>query len=161
MLGRRIDTPVGALTIIVGTGGVGAVVWDGDLETRVKMREPIEAGDHPVLDLAAAQLVEYFECGRTHFDVPLAPRGTPFQLAVWQALRSIPYGETRTYGRLAAEIGRPDAARAVGAANGRNPISVIIPCHRVVGSTGALTGYAGGLSAKRRLLDLERSSSRR
>ena len=104
-----------------------------------------------------AQLAEYFAGERTRFDLELAPAGTPFQLEVWEALRRIPYGGTRSYGELAAELGRPGSARAVGAANARNPISIVVPCHRVVGSAGALTGYAGGVEAKRALLDLERA----
>ena len=106
-------------------------------------------------DLAAAELREYFLGHRTAFDIPLSPSGTPFQLAVWQVLRDIPYGETRSYGQIAAAIGNPRAVRAVGTACGRNPIWVMIPCHRVIGAEGALTGYAGGLEMKKALLDLE------
>lgn len=102
-----------------------------------------------------AQLDEYFSGRRTRFELPLAPVGTPFQLGVWTALREIPYGQTIGYGALAARVGRPGAARAVGLANARNPISIIVPCHRVVGAAGALTGYAGGVEVKRELLDLE------
>ncbi len=101
------------------------------------------------------QLSEYFSGQRTKFEVPLAPVGTPFQLAVWEALRSIPYGTTTSYGQLARSVNSPGASRAVGAANGRNPISIIVPCHRVIGSSGDLTGYGGGLPRKRQLLDLE------
>ncbi len=106
-----------------------------------------------------SQLEEWLNGRRTEFDLPLRPVGTPFQLAVWQALGEIPYGETRTYGAIARKLGRPGAARAVGAACGRNPLWLIIPCHRAVGADGALTGYAGGLALKRRLLDLEREVS--
>lgn len=106
-------------------------------------------------DLAAQQLAEYFEGKRTAFDLPLSPVGTPFQMAVWQALLEIPYGETRSYGEIAAAIGNPKASRAVGMACNRNPIWIVIPCHRVVGSNRALTGYAGGLDMKRVLLELE------
>lgn len=101
------------------------------------------------------QLSEYFSGARAEFDIPLAPRGTPFQKLVWQELRQIPYGQTRTYGEIAAAIGKPRAARAVGMACNRNPIWLLIPCHRVVGRNGALTGYAGGLDMKRKLLELE------
>jgi methylated-DNA-[protein]-cysteine S-methyltransferase len=101
------------------------------------------------------QLREYFAGERTVFDVPLALHGTPFQQRVWEGLRTIPYGRTTSYGRLAAQVGRPGAARAVGLANGRNPVSIIVPCHRVIGSGGALTGYGGGLDRKRALLALE------
>jgi methylated-DNA-[protein]-cysteine S-methyltransferase len=110
-----------------------------------------------VLGAAAAQLTEYFAGQRRAFDLPLAPRGTAFQRSVWGALLAIRHGETRSYGELAQGLDRPSASRAVGAANGRNPISIIVPCHRVVGSTGELTGYAGGLAAKRWLLDHERA----
>ena len=103
-----------------------------------------------------AQLREYFEGTRQVFDVPLALSGTPFQLKVWAALTDIPYGETITYGELAQRIGQPDAVRAVGAANGKNPVPIIVPCHRVIGSNGKLTGYGGGLPIKAALLDLER-----
>ena len=109
----------------------------------------------PLFDLAKGQLLEYF-CGkRSVFDFPINPKGTPFQLAVWHELRKIPYGETRTYGEIAAAIGKPNATRAVGMACNRNPLWIVIPCHRVVGSNRSLTGYAGGLSMKRALLELE------
>jgi len=107
------------------------------------------------LKYASVQLRSYFAGKRREFDFPLSPRGTEFQLAVWNALREIPYGETTTYGTLAKTIGRPDAVRAVGAANGANPIPIVIPCHRVIGSTGSLTGFGGGLPVKRWLLDHE------
>lgn len=109
-------------------------------------------GTSPVLRAAAAQVGEYFAGVRTTFDLPLAPRGTAFQQLVWRSLLAIPFGETRSYGELARAIGRPSASRAVGAANGKNPISIIVPCHRVVGASGHLTGYAGGLAAKQWLL---------
>lgn len=108
-----------------------------------------------LLRQAVRELEEYFAGTRRSFTLPLAPAGTPFQQAVWNALRTIPYGETRSYGQIAAQIGRPKACRAVGMANNRNPIAIVVPCHRVVGSTGALVGYAGGLSVKERLLTLE------
>ena len=104
---------------------------------------------------AGEQLDQYFAGERRDFDLPLDLRGTPFQRRVWQALLTIPYGETRSYGELAAQIGRPDRPRAVGAANGRNPVSIVVPCHRVIGSDGGLTGYGGGLARKRWLLDHE------
>ncbi|HEY5920892.1 MAG TPA: methylated-DNA--[protein]-cysteine S-methyltransferase [Kofleriaceae bacterium] len=106
----------------------------------------------PVLRATAKQLEEYFAGERRAFDLPLAPRGTGFQQLVWRALTAIPFGETRSYGELARAIGRPSASRAVGAANGKNPISIIVPCHRVIGASGDLTGYGGGLPAKRWLL---------
>lgn len=112
-------------------------------------------GPTPLLEKAARQLEEYFAGQRKKFSLPLAPKGTEFQLRVWQALLQIPYGETRSYGELAAMVGNPKACRAVGGANHRNPLSILIPCHRVVGTKGSLTGYAGGLSVKEFLLKLE------
>jgi methylated-DNA-[protein]-cysteine S-methyltransferase len=113
------------------------------------------ADDDPILATARRQLDAYFAGALTEFDLPLAPEGTAFQRLVWDGLRTIPYGETRSYGELAEEIGAPGAARAVGLANGRNPIAVIIPCHRVIGADGSLTGFGGGLPRKRTLLSLE------
>lgn len=112
-------------------------------------------GPTPLLEEAARQLEEYFAGQRKVFSLPLAPKGTEFQLRVWQALLQIPYGETRSYGELAAMVGNPKACRAVGGANHRNPLSILIPCHRVVGTGGSLTGYAGGLNVKEFLLKLE------
>lgn len=112
-------------------------------------------GPTPLLEEAARQLEEYFAGQRKEFSLPLAPKGTEFQLRVWQALLQIPYGETRSYGELAAMVGNPKACRAVGGANHRNPLSILIPCHRVVGTKGSLTGYAGGLAIKEFLLKLE------
>ncbi|WGV98581.1 methylated-DNA--[protein]-cysteine S-methyltransferase [Vibrio sp. YMD68] len=111
--------------------------------------------DHPILKETIQQLEEYFAKKRTQFSVPVAPQGTPFQQQVWQALAEIPFGETRTYQQLAINIDNPKAVRAVGMANGKNPISIIIPCHRVIGKNGKLTGYAGGIDAKKALLELE------
>lgn len=115
----------------------------------------IENEKHPILRQARRQLDEYYAKSRTEFDIPLALSGPEFHRAVWQTLQAIRYGETKTYGEIAAELGRPDAARAVGQANHSNPIGVIIPCHRVIGADGSLTGYAGGLQIKRFLLELE------
>lgn len=110
---------------------------------------------HDVLDRALTELDEYFAGKRTSFSIPLAPEGTPFQQDVWSALRAIPFGETRSYSDVAKAIGKPRAVRAVGAANGRNPIGIVVPCHRVIGADGSLTGYAGGMSRKAFLLELE------
>ena len=114
---------------------------------------------HPVLAAAVAQLREYFAGERRDFDLPLAPVGTPFQLGVWEQLRLIPYGTTVSYGELARRLGAPSASRAVGLANGRNPIAIVVPCHRVIGADGSLTGFGGGMAAKRTLLDLETGSA--
>ena len=118
---------------------------------------PRKVCETPLLQEAEEQLNEYFAGARREFDLPLAPKGTPFQKAVWAEMCRIPYGETRTYGQIAAQIGRPTACRAVGMANNRNPIAIVVPCHRVVGSTGALVGYAGGLGVKTHLLNLEKA----
>ncbi len=114
-----------------------------------------------ILEQAAREIGEYFEGKRRAFAVPTAAAGTPFQQAVWNALKEIPYGETRTYGEIARRIGHPRASRAVGQANNRNPLPIVVPCHRVIGTSGALTGYAGGLAVKERLLELERTPRRR
>jgi len=157
---KCIDSPVGPLTLIGDETALIAVLWPDDDPDRVRLEHrPIDSSKIGVLDRAAAQLDEYFGGTRTEFDLPLAPRGTEFQLEVWRALETIPYGETMTYGELAASIGRPAAARAVGGANRRNPLSIVVPCHRVIGSTGALTGFAGGLGTKERLLDIERQAA--
>lgn len=142
---RAIKTPIGPLTLEADENAVTAI--------RFSAGGAQDAS--PLLDAAEAQLREYFAGARRTFDLPLAPHGTAFQQRVWTALRAIPYGETRTYGELAAAIDSPNASRAVGMANHRNPIPIIIPCHRVIGANGTLTGYAGGLEIKRRLLALE------
>ncbi len=151
-----LTSPLGPLTLVGSTTGLRAVLWAGD--------DPARAGiagvdlihtSSGVLDDAAGQLDEYFAGDRRAFDLPLDIRGTAFQREAWRALAEIPYGDTRTYAAQAAAIGRPAAARAVGAANGRNPLSIVLPCHRVVGSNGSLTGFAGGLEAKASLLALE------
>ena len=142
---RTIETLIGALTLTASADAVTAV--------RFGAQGARDAS--ALLDAAEAQLREYFARTRRTFDLPLAPHGTAFQQRVWMALRAIPYGETRTYGELAAAIDSPNASRAVGMANHRNPLPILIPCHRVIGADGSLTGYAGGLETKRRLLALE------
>ncbi len=144
-----LDTPIGQL-VLEGTDEALSRVHLANRAPRV------ESETHPVaaLDLAASQLREYFEGSRTTFDVPLAPRGTAFQVDVWRQLSLIPYGETITYAQLAQRVGRPRAYRAVGQANGRNPLAIIVPCHRVVASDG-LGGYAGGIDTKTALLEHE------
>ncbi len=154
---RTIDTPVGLITLMGDAHHLTHLLYDHQVE-RVRRRHDPVVDDHAFADVVA-QLSEYFAGDRTEFDVPLAPEGTPFQLRVWEELTRIAYGETWSYGELAARIDRPGAARAVGAANGRNPISIIVPCHRVIGASGRLTGYGGGLDAKSTLLDLERDHS--
>ena len=156
-----LESPVGRLTLVASDQGLAAVLWENDPPRRVRLDIVGEDADHPVLTAAATQLTEYFAGERTEFTLALDPVGTPFQQRVWNALRTIPFGETRTYSDIARQIGRPAATRAVGAANGRNPLSIIAPCHRVIGADGALTGFAGGLGVKARLLALEHGMSPR
>lgn len=153
-------SPVGELTLVASRDGLRAVLWPGERAGRVALGTtdgggPAAAG---VLALAMRELDEYFSGSRTQFDVPLDPVGTDFQRQAWQVLRTIPYGRTITYGEQAGRLGGAEKSRAVGAANGRNPISIIVPCHRVVGSTGRLTGFAGGLDTKAWLLHHEQGA---
>jgi methylated-DNA-[protein]-cysteine S-methyltransferase len=152
---NTIASPVGALTLIASDAGLSAVLWENDDPKRVRVGDLIDAPQHPILVQAERELREYFAGERRSFSVPLDASGTAFQKKAWAVLLTIPYGETRSYGQLAAQVGNPKASRAVGAANGRNPISIIVPCHRAIASDGALTGFAGGLDAKRHLLALE------
>jgi methylated-DNA-[protein]-cysteine S-methyltransferase len=175
-----LPSPLGPLTVVaevpVRTGGAdragetGAVAGGGVgaltgvyFEGHMRGPSPAALGprddDRPEFAALRRQLDEYFAGDRSGFDLPLAPRGEPFRQRVWALLRQIPYGETRSYGQLARELGDPALAQAVGSANGRNPLSVIVPCHRVVGADGSLTGYAGGLERKRFLLELEGADS--
>jgi len=162
-----IGSPVGQLTVIASRAGLRAVLWPDDDVARVPdiarldPESAVPAAVREIIDEATRQLAEYFDGTRTDFDVPLDPVGTEFQQEAWSALRKIPFGETLSYGEQAARMGDRNKARAVGAANGRNPISIIVPCHRVVGSNGSLTGFAGGVDAKRFLLDHERQVSGR
>ncbi len=152
---KTIASPVGRLTLVTDGAALTAVLWEGDSPARVPLGERVEQPGHPVLLEAERQLGEYFAGERTVFQLTQAPRGTAFQQQVWQALLAIPYGKTRSYAEIALALGNPKATRAVGAAIGRNPISIITPCHRVIGSSGKLTGFAGGLGAKASLLKLE------
>lgn len=152
-------SPVGELTVVAGGDGVVAVLWPHETPTRVRLPDGVRRagrGEHPVADAAVEQLEDYFNGTRCTFDLPLAPSGTPFQQAAWSVLREIPYGTTITYGEQAARLGDVSKARAVGAANGRNPLSIVVPCHRVVAAGGQLGGFAGGLMAKQWLLEHER-----
>ncbi|MEC5398917.1 methylated-DNA--[protein]-cysteine S-methyltransferase [Uliginosibacterium sp. H1] len=150
-------SPVGELKLVASHDALVAVLWENDDPLRVRLAIAGRDDRHPVLLAARTQLDEYFAGLRTRFDLKLDFAGTAFQREVWQALLGIPFGETRSYSEIALQIGRPKAVRAVGAANGRNPISIIAPCHRVIGSNGALTGFAGGLAAKSHLLALEQA----
>ena len=146
-----VETPVGMLTIVAGDGGLEAVLFGG---------EPGEVDErHPVIARRRGSCGEYFGGERRAFDLPLDLAGTPFQRRAWLALAAVPYGTTRSYGEQARLLGAPGAARAVGAANGRNPLPIVLPCHRLVGADGSLTGYGGGLEIKRALLDLEAGSA--
>ena len=160
LVGRTIASPVGPLRLVASQSGLVAVLWHDDRPGRVPLGA-VDDGRSDHLDLAQEQLDAYFAGHRRSFDVPLDLRGTFFQRAVWAQLAAIPFGETRSYGAIAAAIGQPSASRAVGAANGRNPVSIIVPCHRVIGAAGSLTGFAGGLEAKQYLLALEGHETRR
>lgn len=148
---KTIESPVGRLKLVATDDGLAAILWENDNAHRVPLNIVAEDSTHPVLVETERQLDEYFAGKRTSFDLTLDFAGTEFQKKVWKALLAIPFGETRSYGQIAKQIGSPTAVRAVGAANGRNPISIIAPCHRVIGSTGKLTGFAGGLDAKAQL----------
>jgi methylated-DNA-[protein]-cysteine S-methyltransferase len=149
-----VDSPVGPLTLVAVDGVLAGLYMN--LQRHRPSEETFGAPDPAPFTEMIRQLAEYFDARRTQFDLPLTFVGTPFQRRVWAALREIPYGETMSYGQLAERIDRPGAARAVGLANGRNRIGIIVPCHRVVGAGGNLTGYGGGLDRKQYLLEFER-----
>jgi methylated-DNA-[protein]-cysteine S-methyltransferase len=153
---KTTESPLGMLKLVASDKGLVAILWEKDNPRRVPLSNLVENDQHPVLVETQRQLEEYFAGKRKSFSIALDMRGTRFQKEVWEALLAIPYGETRSYGQLAKQLGKPRATRAVGAANGRNPVSIIVPCHRVIGSSGKLTGFAGGLEAKAHLLSLER-----
>lgn len=154
---KFIPSPIGRLKLVASREGLVAVLWARETPSRAdaelgEMRN--EDGNRMLLE-TERQLNEYFAGKRREFSLRLDMRGTPFQKSVWEALLAIPYGETRSYGQIAKQIGRPSASRAVGAANGQNPIPIVVPCHRVIGSTGKLTGFGGGLDVKEKLLGIE------
>lgn len=152
---QKLSTPLGNLTLVATQVGLRAVLWPDD-DNRISLPTELSASPaDPVLTKTALQLQQYFAKERTAFDVPLDLHGTDFQVAAWHALARIPYGNTWTYKQQAEHLGRPRAVRAIGAANGKNPVSIVLPCHRVIGMNGALTGFAGGLDAKKYLLLLE------
>jgi methylated-DNA-[protein]-cysteine S-methyltransferase len=146
---HTMDTPIGTLWLDADGAGLSSIAFDGPVGSH---------SDDPLLREAESQLRAYFAGALTRFDLPLSPRGTEFQRRVWDAVAGVPYGTTTTYSAVAAALARPTACRAVGAANGRNPLPIVVPCHRVIGASGALTGYGGGLERKRALLDLEAAS---
>ena len=151
MISSVYDSPIGPLTLASN----GAALTQLEFENPKHPLPPVEPGDDKIIAQAKRELDAYFKGKLKAFSVPVAPQGTEFQRKAWAALQKIPYGATRTYGQQAAVIGSPAASRAVGAANGRNPVAVIIPCHRVIGSNGSLTGFGGGMERKKFLLDLE------
>ena len=152
----EMNSPVGLLKLVANDSALVAVLWENENPKRVRLAELIEDQQHPILLKTQKQLNEYFSGQRQIFDLPLDFEGTEFQQKVWQALLSIPFGETRSYKDIAEQIGNVKAVRAVGAANGKNPISIIAPCHRVVGANGKLVGFAGGLENKDILLNIEK-----
>lgn len=152
----EMASPVGTLKLVAHETALVAVLWENENPKRVRLAELIEQTHHPILLETQKQLTEYFAGKRQQFDLPLDFEGTEFQQKVWQALLTIPFGETRSYRDIAEQIGNVKAVRAVGAANGKNPISIIAPCHRVVGANGKLVGFAGGLDNKDILLRLEK-----
>lgn len=152
---KEMESPVGKLKLVANAKALVAVLWEQERPNRVRLGTLKLDQCHPILLETERQLSEYFAGERIRFAVPLEPRGSEFQKRVWSALKEIPFGKTRSYLDLAKTIGLPKASRAVGAANGKNPLSIILPCHRVVGANGALTGFAGGLETKAMLLTLE------
>jgi len=148
-----IDSPIGPLLLAASDDGLRTIEFDAARHPVKREADWID-GDHPLLQRARQQLGEYFAGKRRSFDLPLDPRGTDFQRMTWQALTTIPYGETISYAELASRVQRPKAMRAVGSANGRNPLPVVVPCHRVIGADGSLTGFGGGLPTKQFLLEL-------
>jgi methylated-DNA-[protein]-cysteine S-methyltransferase len=152
---KFMESPVGKLKLVASEKGLVAILWENDDPRRVVLGDLRNDDRQPILVETERQLKEYFEGKRQGFSIPLDMRGTPFQKSVWEALLAIPFGETRSYSQLAKRVGRPNAMRAVGGASGRNPLSIVVPCHRVIGSSGKLTGFAGGLEAKEQLLKIE------
>jgi methylated-DNA-[protein]-cysteine S-methyltransferase len=152
---KFVPTVLGKFKLIASDKGLAAILWENDKPARVRLGTLTEDKNHPILQQAERELVEYLAGKRKVFSLKLDPDGTPFQNEVWRALKAIPFGETCSYGAIAKQIGNVKAVRAVGAAIGRNPLSVMVPCHRVIGASGDLTGFAGGLEAKKFLLALE------
>ncbi len=154
---KMMTSVLGELKLVASDKGLAAILWENDRPSRVRLGSLSEDKRHPILVQAEKELAEYLDGKRKKFSVKFDTSGTAFQKDVWDALETISFGETRSYGEIAKQIGKPAAVRAVGAAIGRNPISVMVPCHRVIGASGALTGFAGGLKTKEKLLKLEES----
>lgn len=159
---KEIPSPVGILKLVASDAGLVAILWENDNPKRIPFKSRLEKKDyHSILKEAEVQLKAYFDGKLDKFSLPLDFAGTEFQKKVWEALLTIPFGQTRSYLQIAQQIGNPKAVRAVGAANGKNPISIVVPCHRVIGANGKLTGFAGGLPTKQYLLDIEHISHSR
>jgi len=154
---KTTKTPVGNLKLVASNQGLAAILWENDNPKRVSFAKLEENKNHPILLKCEKQLQEYFAGKRKSFAIDLDFAGTDFQKKIWQALLTIPFGETKSYSQIAIQIGNPKASRPVGAASGKNPIAIIAPCHRVIGSSGKLTGFAGGLEVKAFLLELEQN----
>ena len=154
---KTIASPVGTLKLVADDDALVGLLWDNDRPQTVPLDDLVRDAQHPILLKTEQQLKEYFAGRRKSFSLPLHLIGTPFQKDVWAALLTIPFGETRSYLQIASQLGNPSATRAVGAANGKNPISIVVPCHRVIAKSGALQGFAGGLETKKRLLALEQA----
>lgn len=155
---KEMPSPVGVLKLVASHKGLVAILWENDRPNRVPLKSLMENTHHPILVETETQLNAYFSKKLDQFSLPLHLNGTEFQKKVWDALRTIPFGQTRSYQQIAEQIDNPKAVRAVGAANSKNPISIVVPCHRVIGANGRLTGFAGGLSIKEYLLDIEHNS---
>ncbi|HVO93570.1 MAG TPA: methylated-DNA--[protein]-cysteine S-methyltransferase [Terriglobales bacterium] len=156
---KEMASSVGKLKLVANQDALVAVLWENERPNRVKLDTMKLQPRHPILVETEHQLMEYFSGTRTEFGLPLAPHGSEFQKKVWQALRGIPFGETRSYLDLAKTLGSAKFCRAIGAANAKNPLSIVVPCHRVIGTNGTLTGFAGGLEAKAKLLAIEASET--
>lgn len=156
---KTVQSPVGLLKLVASSKGLAAVLWENDEPGRVRLQPQMLDEHHRVLNETEKQLAEFFAGKRTVFDLPLDFKGTVFQKAVWHELLKVPFGQVKTYSEIAKALGNPKAVRAVGAANGKNPISIICPCHRIIGANGMLTGFAGGLDIKATLLRLEHWTS--
>lgn len=156
---KTISSPVGALKLVASDKGLCAVLFQHGRDKQLNGLAMEQDDRHPILEKAEAQLAEYFAGKRKQFDLPLDPQGSVFQLKAWRELTKIPYGQTISYGEQAKRVGDTKKARAVGMANGRNPLAIVIPCHRVIGKDGTLTGFGGGLKTKQYLLDLERRAA--
>ena len=156
---KIIPSPVGDLQLVAGEHGLLAILWHNSAAKTAPSPTLVANHNHPILLEAERQLQQYFQGDRKSFSLQLQLIGTRFQIQVWHALQAIPFGETRSYGQLARQLGNPNAMRAVGAANGRNPIPIVVPCHRVIGASGDLVGFGGGVKIKAQLLELERAAT--